>query len=70
MEANLIVRLKTTLRGGWYDDTPQAEMIQELERAFHFAKMNLSMREQYQIREDLETVRNWRPVEMTQGENR
>jgi hypothetical protein len=56
----LILRLKTTVRGGWYDDTPQAEMIQQLERALWFAKMNLSMREQYQVREDLEAVRNYR----------
>lgn len=70
MEANLIVRLKTTLRGGWYDDTPQEHMIRELERSHQFAKSHLSMREQSQIWDDLVAVRDWRPVEMTEGENR
>jgi hypothetical protein len=41
---NLILRLKTAVGAGWYDDTPQAEMIQQLERAL----------------EDLEAVRNYR----------
>ena len=60
IKPTLLLRLRTTVGGGWYDDTPQAEMIQQLERSLWFAKMNLSMREQYHVREDLEAVRNYR----------